>query len=103
MTIKDFRKIRKNEYRMLNADGSVNLAHYEPEDYKIADTIEELCDCLMFVDKLNNFVITEVNEINISYSENETCYACLKIKLPNGAIRIESVAKFNEKWSFELI
>ena len=72
---------------------------------KEADTIEELCDYLMFVDndEKEDILITDVNEVNITYSKNETCYACLKIKLSNGAIRIEPVAKFNEKWSFELI
>lgn len=72
---------------------------------KEADTIEELCDCLMFVDndEKQDFLITGVDEINITYSENETCYACLKIKLPNGAIRIEPVAKLNDKWWFELL
>lgn len=70
-----------------------------------ADTIEELCDYLMFVDndEKEDILITDVDEINITYSKKETCYACLKIKLSNGAIRIEPVAKFNEKWSFKLI
>ncbi len=77
----------------------------EKDIIKQGDTIEELCDYLMFVDndEKEDILITDVDEINITYSKNETCYACLKIKLPNGAIRIEPVAKFNEKWSFDLI
>ena len=72
-----------------------------------ADTIKELCDCLMFVDndKQKDFLITDVNEDNMNCYDNkkETCYGCIKIELSNGAIRIEPIAKLNENGELELI
>lgn len=99
-------EIRKNEYRMLNADGTVHLAHYESEDYKIADTIEELCDEYVIVDKRNNVhylmiyedVIDEINNGRI-YDEDVIYGAIwIEIKLPNGksVFRLEPVAIMNE-------
>jgi len=80
---------------------------YRDEYIKQADTIKELCDCLMFVDndEQKDFLITEVDEDNLNYydKKNETCYGCIKVKLPNGAIRIEPVAKSNKNGEFELI
>lgn len=59
-----------------------------------ADTIDELCDCLMFVDEDEDFFITQVYKTNIPYYQKDgKCFGCIKIKLPNGAIRIEPVAK----------
>ena len=104
----EIEKIEKyflDESQKLFINNTMRIAFKENEVLKQADTIEKLCDCLMFVDndEEKDFLITGVNEININYSKKETCYGCIKVELPNGAIRIEPVAKFNEKWSFELI
>jgi hypothetical protein len=80
----------------------------EEQINKSSEDPSELCDSLMFVDndEEKDFLITEMNKDNLNYYDpkEETCYACLKIELPNGAIRIEPVAKFiYEKWEWELL
>ena len=85
----------------LNIDGKI----YDKFDWAVqGDTIDELCDCLMFVyEAIDDFLITEVEAKNMTYYDNETCYGCIKVKLPNGAIRIEPVAKLNENGDMVLI
>ena len=74
------------------------------KDYKQSDTIDELCDCLMIIDEDGDFFITQVYKINIPYYiKDKKCFGCIKIELPNGAIRIEPVAKMNEAGKLVLI
>lgn len=98
-------EIRKNEYRMLNANGTVHLAHYEPEDYKIADTIEELID--EFVLDINNVVHQIIlgefslkEEINIIKRGNKLHKVYGAIWTDKGLIY---VAKMNEDGELILI
>lgn len=99
-------KIRKNEYRMLNADGTVHLAHYESEDYKIADTIEELCTGYALLEqngKLYNIFL----KCNDWTSEEVSQIADIKNLILVGFVEIENgikyVAKMNSEGELKLI
>lgn len=108
-------EIRKNEYRMLNADGTVHLAHYEPEDYKIADTIEELCDEFVLYCPIDNskttyksmYALNKGLKKRLYIKDSLSIYGIIhiEIKLPNGksVFRLEPVAIMNEEGKLVLI
>ena len=75
----------------------------ESEILKQGDMLEDICDCLMYVDKKEDFLITEVVKENMVYYPSETCYGCIKVKLPSGAIRLEPIAKMNRYGGLELL
>ncbi len=68
---------------------------YEDDIINKSENLIDLCDCLMFVDKDKDFIITETNKENLNCYDDkkETCYGCINIELPNGAIRVEPVTK----------
>lgn len=74
---------------------------------KFANTIEELVDKYLrvFVGKdkeMTPYIM--LNKDDKYFSKNETVvYACIWIQLPNGAYRLEPVAKLNEKGELELL
>lgn len=74
---------------------------------KEADTIKELCDVFKNVNvyagtiSFTNYINFELARFN--KSEEATLYGYIYIILPNGAVRIEPVAKMNEKGCLELL
>ncbi len=78
---------------------------------KQADTIEELCDgwiieCLGWDKPIFKRQLRYINWRDYVKTANKykaTHYACIFVKLQNGAIRIEPVAKMNKKGELELL
>ena len=77
------------------------------EIIKTADTIEELVDKYLRVfvgkdEEMKPYVMLDKDDKH--FSENESVvYACIWIQLPNGAYRLEPVAKLNEKGDLKLL
>ena len=90
-----------------------NLCSYKTETnrYKIADTIEELCDSWILVDRDNVQPIAfNINEDNIAktYKDNKdkhnfTLFAAIWVFDSNGAPTLKPVAKMNDKGELELL
>ena len=76
---------------------------------KEADTIKELCDIFKVVNiysgsiYFTNYRDFENARFNKNKTEDATLYGYIYIVLPNGAIRIEPVAKLNDKGDLELL
>ena len=74
---------------------------YKEDVIAEADTIEELCDCYVIIID-GKPCLTTIDEWSW-YFEEYTLYACIWVTLPNGAPRLEPVAKMNEKGELELL
>ena len=80
-------------------------------DCKEADTIEELCDEFILVapyrfrrPKTATELEKDFEEMKYFYTnKNDTIYGAIWIELDNGAMRLEPVAKMNEKRELELL
>ena len=81
----------------------------EEDVLKEANTLKELCDIFKVVNinqspfSFTNYRDFELARFNKNKSENATLYGYIYILLPNGAVRIEPVAKMNEKGDLELL
>jgi len=81
------------------------------EIIKQADTIEELCDEFILVapyrfrrPKTATELEKDFEEMKYFYTDkNDTIYGAIWIELDNGAMRLEPVAKMNEKGELELL
>jgi len=74
---------------------------------KESDTIKNLCDCFKNVSEYaNQFSFTtylDFEQARFNKNDHQTLYGYINIVLPNGAIRIEPVAKMNEEGNLILL
>ena len=124
---KDGRLFKVHEYESRRL--RVNIAYWskpmhlsimrKDEILKEADTVEELCDeCFITDDDKNNIYGTKIHCSNFHYARNGdeddsenaqkpyekyTFYGFIWVILPNGAPRLEPVAKMNKEGDWELL
>ena len=79
-------------------------------DYKQADTIEELCDKWIIVENGIPHVLAYECDLLDKINNNKRIgitdsvgYGAIWIKLPNGAYRLEPVAKLNDEGKLKLV
>lgn len=94
---------QKNTYYVLNGRWQ-----FEKQDIiKQSENLEELCDCFKTVsDYAGQLIIThyfDFEQARFNKSDEAELYGYIYIILSNGAIRIEPIAKMNDKGELELI
>lgn len=95
-----------------NHKETYTLSYYNENIYKEADTIEKLCDEFVWDEDLCyiNFKNKTLELKGDDYTfdlvyclKKHDIYGAIWLKLPNGAPRLEPVAKLNEEGELELL
>lgn len=101
----------KGQHCETDDKGGRTMDNWYLKEVKFADTIEELCDEFVLVasyrfrrPKTATELEKELYEmINFYTDKDDKIYGAIWVQLPNGAWRLEPVAKVNNKGELELI